>query len=499
MRKFTLFLITFFSLFSFLYGNSITSEGTGATEAAARADALSNLSFFFYTEVKSTVDASTSFTSKDDAVKKKSQMDKKVLVSTDMPLLGVEIKISDNGQTGKNKSYTASAKMEPEVCIPLYKNEVEKIKAVIEPKLRNLAKAKADRKDSIYVDLAKDYAQYEKHVMVLTAMKAESVPELSKTPEEFSAEYAQFSKNVTSLDKAAAMLVSEIPEALNGIFVYGPQFEGDSASTAFSRVMTQSILGKLGKRAEIEKVRSTYYMQGTYYMVPGSVDAEDMMMSYYLCKNDGSVVAASPLVRIPYSVYGQYNYLPASYNLTQEIAKGNVADPEFGVSVRINGDRKPQTFRSGDALEIEVRATQQCYIYIVGHVYNEKGEVFSYLFPFDIFADGKEQFVKRIPAKDVNKWVVVNPVDDEGEAIAFEVIPPYGEETLQVFALTTNDLEEVLSAIPDYKESDDYAIVRGSPVEVSTKTRGLAVKKAVKKASKVVHKAEGSITYSTHK
>ena len=79
-----------------------------------------------------------------------------------------------------------------------------------------------------------------------------------------------------------------------------------------------------------------------------------------------------------------------------------------------------------------------------------------------------------------------------------------GESVLEVFIKKDTiytfiyDIEEVTALIPDYRESDDYYIVRGSPSSVSTKTRGLAIKKVSENAAKVVHKAEAEITYTTY-
>lgn len=507
MKRFFRFVLLFIFQFSVLIPLSaekiIKTEGYGSTEAAARAEALEQLAFTFHTDVKSTVAAesyvSTS-TSKSGKNSKKTQnsVDKKVLLSTDMPVLGAEIKITDNGEKGKAKVYAATATMNSEVCVPLYVYELEKLKDIIEPKLRELAKKKGSDKEAAYISLYGDYAQFQKLCMALTVMKSDKIPVLSKSPEEFTLEYTEYTKTVTSIEKACQILVDSLPKAYSGIYVNGPQFEGDGAMTPFSRVMAQTLMNKLGNRTALEKFNSSYYLQGTYYMVPGSVNADDMMLGYYLMKNDGTVAAASSLVKIPYDVYSQYKYRPSSYSLTQEIENGNVSDPEFGVSIRINGDRNPREFKNGDSLIVEARATHQCYIYVIGHVFNEKGEEFSYLFPMDPYADGKEMFVKKIGAKDLNKWVVLNP-EIEGMVANIEIIPPYGEEALQIFAITENDFDEAVNLIPDYRESDDYYIISGSPAAVSERTRGLAIKKVTDKASRRVMKAESSITYSTHK
>ena len=477
------------------------AQGHGNTEAAAKSDALANLSFYFYSNVKSQIESSSSMTQNNDKVSKSASIDKKSLISSELPLYGVTFEITDNGLSGRQKQYEALASMDPEIVLPLYKLELEKSCKNIDSQLLSLKKLKGTKKENAYTALAGEYANYQKMEMIVEFLGGKDIPSPSLSPEDFNTEYKKFTRDVTSLEKAAQITVDYINENagknISGIYVYAPQYEGDGAATQFSRTIASFIQGKLSSRTALDKGHALYYLQGTYYMVPGSVDSDDMILNFYLCKNDGSVILSTPLIRLTYEAYGQYKYLPAGYSLTQEIAKGNVADPNFGVSIRINGDRKPQTFKSGDSLIIEARVTSPCYIYVIGHVFNEANQEFSYLFPLEPYADDKEVFVRKISSKEVNQWVVLNPVIDD-EVASIEIIPPYGEETLQIFAVTVDDIEEVTALIPDYRESDDYYIVRGSPSSVSTKTRGLAIKKVSEKAAKVVHKAEAEITYTTY-
>ncbi|MCR4742371.1 MAG: DUF4384 domain-containing protein [Treponema sp.] len=489
---------------SFLFAqnsNVKKAQGHGNSEAAAKSDALANLSFYFYTNVKSQIQSSTLMSQENDKFSKSSSIDKKSLISSELPLYGVTFEISDNGLSGREKEYQATASMDPKIVLPLYKLELEKTCKNIDSQLLSLDKLKGTKKENAYTALAGEYANYQKLEMILEFLGGKDIPRPSRSPEDFNTEYKKFTRDVTSLEKAAQITVDYINENagknISGIYVYAPQYEGDGAATQFSRTLASFIQGKLSSKTALDKGNSLYYLQGTYYMVPGSVDADDMILNFYLCKNDGSILLSTPLIRLGYDIYGQYKYLPAGYSLTQEIAKGNVADPNFGVSIRINGDRKPQTFKSGDSLIIEARVTSPCYIYVLGHVFNENNEEFSYLFPLEPYADDKEIFVRKISSKEVNQWVVLNPVIED-EVASIEIIPPYGEETLQIFAVTEDDIDEVTSLVPDYWESDDYYIVRGSPSSVSNKTRGLAIKKVSEKAAKVVHKAEAEITYTTY-
>ena len=86
-----------------------------------------------------------------------------------------------------------------------------------------------------------------------------------------------------------------------------------------------------------------------------------------------------------------------------------------------------------------------------------------------------------------------------GEVQSIEIVPPYGEETLQVFASTTNDFDAFVGKIPSYTETDDFYLISGEPEKTVSKTRALAIKKAAAKASKAEAYAESSVSWSSHK
>ena len=204
------------------------------------------------------------------------------------------------------------------------------------------------------------------------------------------------------------------------------------------------------------------------------------------------------MIKIPYRVYSPYKYIPRNYDLQSEIAAGRVANPAFDVSIRINGDRNALELKRADPLIIEVRASAPCYIYVLGYVYNDETDPYTYLYPFYPALEGKEMFVRKIGANEINRWVCINPVMDD-EIQALEVEPPYGEEMLYVFASTTDDYDEFVSKIPSYIETDTAYVVSGSPVQTVAKTRAINIKRVANKASKVVNTAESTVSFASHK
>ncbi len=498
-------LIAILTIFSgaLIFAKVIETEGTGPTEAQAKSNALAAMSQTLRSDVQTSTDARNNYvqsSGKKEKTTSISVMERRILVSSEMPLYGVKFKSENNGLKGKALEYIVTATMDSKDALPSYKKEMSSLVDKINAGVKILPGLTGDKEDDQWQILAANYASFDKMEIVFTILGAKNTikPELSSA--DFRVRYEQRAKQITTLEKAGELIASAIikqsPE--NSIYVYPPLFEGESTSTDFSVALANAVKSKLGKNLALTKLTSNSVLKGSYYFAPGSVDGEDIIVSYYLCNDDGAVLASSGMIKIPYRVYSPYKYIPRDYDLQAEIAAGRVVNPAFDVSIRVNGDRNGLEFRRGDNLVIEVRASASCYIYVMGYVYNDAADPFTYLFPLMPDEQGKEMFVKRIGARDVNRWVVINPVLD-GDVANIEVMPPYGEETLHVFASTTDNFDEFVSSIPSYIETDDFFVVGGSPVQNVGKTRALAVKRASNKSTKITNTAESSVSYSTHK
>lgn len=481
----------------------IKTEGTGSTAELARSSALSAMSQTFRTSVQSFTDAEQSITQtagKSTKTKSISTIEKKILVTSEMPLYGVKFKTSDNGRKGKELEYTVIATMDSKDALPSYREEIYKIVEKINSRSSQIGKISPSNEDTEWQLLAADYASFDKLEMALTVLGARNDIQPDLSPAEFRIKYERRAKEITSIEKAGEAVAESIKKQAPAekIYVYPPVFESDNASTEFSVALANSVKSNLGKKLAIAKLAASSELRGSYYFAPGSADGEDIIANFYLCDKNGDVLASSGMVKIPYRVYSAYKYVPRSYNLQNEIESGRVADTDFDISIRINGDRNALDFKTGDALMIDVRASASCYIYVLGYVYNDSEDPYTYLYPFDVTQDGKEMFVKKIPAKDVNKWVNINPVMGD-EVLSIEIEPPYGEEMLYVFASTTDDFDGFVSKIPSYIETDSAYIVSGSPEQNLSKTRALNIKKAAKKAAKVEKTAESAVSFFSHK
>ena len=481
----------------------IETEGTGKTEDLAKSSALQQMSQTFRTYVQSSTDASQSMTQTEGKKTKTTSiatMERRILVSSEMPLYGVTFKSSNNGKKGDQLEFTVTATMNSKNALPSYKKEIKNLTDKINARVKALPGLTGDKEDNEWQLLSADYAAFDKLEMVMHVLGEDNknLPELSSA--DFRIRYEQRAKEITNLEKAGEVIAAAIVKqaASRNIYVYPALFEGENTSTEFSIALANSVKTKLGRNLALTKLTSNSELKGSYYFAPGSVDGEDIIVSYYLCHKDGSVLASSGMIKIPYRVYSPYKYIPRNYDLQSEIAAGRVANPAFDVSIRINGDRNALELKRADPLIIEVRASAPCYIYVLGYVYNDETDPYTYLYPFYPALEGKEMFVRKIGANEINRWVCINPVMDD-EVQALEVEPPYGEEMLYVFASTTDDYDEFVSKIPSYIETDTAYVVSGSPVQTVAKTRAINIKRVANKASKVVNTAESTVSFASHK
>ena len=90
-------------------------------------------------------------------------------------------------------------------------------------------------------------------------------------------------------------------------------------------------------------------------------------------------------------------------------------------------------FRKGESVNIEVKAFQEAYLYIIGNMRTKDGKQIQYLMPLNE-KRGKAKYQKYIPYQDSNLWVNI---------AEFEVYAPFGVEVLQLFATNIDILEQL--------------------------------------------------------
>jgi hypothetical protein len=249
----------------------------------------------------------------------------------------------------------------------------------------------------------------------------------------------------------------------------------------------------LGRLSVSDPKRADFFMIGNYTLKDDG--RSGIYATYRLEDRQGNILSTSLEQLLP-SVYEGQEYLPKAYDFQKQLERGEAVDTEFLVDIRINGMRDYLSFNSGEELTIEVRAIAPCFFYVIGYVFTDQDESFSYLFPLLLDGSGKEMFIHRVSAEDVNKWIIINPIY-RGTILPIEIIEPYGVEMLQVYASTEKNYQSFLETVPGYIETEDYYVVSDNPEDGLKLTRALNVKKVADEAGDDIRKAEASVSFKS--
>lgn len=475
MRKaLCILLLLLFASFQ-LIGLSVERTGYGETEAEARADAAAELSKYLYMSV----DSRTVSTLLDDGQSNVGSYFSGTEISSQMPLLGVTYTDALEWEY-----FVSTAHMESSVSLPMYYEALDAtIDSLVMPDLTGVSSINAVK---LLNEILEGLEEYRKLTYVTAALGGVYLKKPSVTEGEIKSLLAKMIGTIDSLEKAAQVLTRDC--SYSGVYVEQPLPVTDNVASDFSAVFSNALSGALSGKTTTNMQTARYFLSTRYSEDQGG----NLFVTASLNDTSGnSKYSAS--VTIPAHLIAGMNLYADGYDFRKALKTGESVDSSFNVYIRVNGGNVGNTFHRGDEVYLEVKATQPCYYYIVGYVFDETNSKFAYLFPISFYEEGKDMFIGRISSENVGKWIVINPVVD-GEMIPFEIMPPYGVETYQVYASTTNDHAEFASRIPTWIDTEDFYLISGNPQQALSATRALNVKKAAT-ASKTTSNSEASVTY----
>lgn len=470
----------------------IIATGSGASEAEARADALSSLSSTLYSRVESTLQVDDRITmAYGEVVATASHLFEQITVSTNLPILGVAVETTYNGNP-LAPLYHAEAELSSSLSLPLYVRELERLADLI----NTVDLTVLETSDSLTQErqlslLLARHDQYEKLFYVGRALGLKKLPPLTHPRSAVEIRLAALAGMNDSYAKGARSLTRGIEES--GVYVYPAQLDGRGAVTEFAEQLAWAMQDALGAQSTYNPERASYFLVGRYTLVD---DGEGgIHVSYRLEDRGGNVLATSMASLLPVVYEGQ-RFIPTAYDFQKQLERGEAVDTSFKVEIRINGKKEYLSFHPGDELIIEAKANQMCYFYIVGYVFNDRDERFAYLFPLKLDAVGKDMFVHRVSADQVGQWIAINPTW-KGSVQPIEIIEPYGLEALQLYASTERDYQRFLETVPGFKETREYYIVSDDPEEGLALTRALNIKGVADSASRETVAREASVMFKT--
>lgn len=208
--------------------------------------------------------------------------------------------------------------------------------------------------------------------------------------------------------------------------------------------------------AVLTNKEAKYILQGKYSSTKNHINIETQLVD-----KNGSIINATVL-SIDIKSIEQFDYQPKELDFERLLYSGKIVNQSFTNKLTTNKGQRDLLFHKGENIKLLVKVNKPSYFYIVGHI-NTKQQRLSYLLDLND-AEREDKFISYLGVDEVNKWVVI------GE---FEVQPPYGSESLQLFSSTTKPI----GTLPNTKYNGDYYVISGSRLENINKTRGIVRKK----------------------
>lgn len=450
MRKIAVACLMIIMLLPFsATAREITGSGLGSTEAEAKKSALADLSSAIEANVKS----DTELITKEAGGKSSVEYKEEIRLKTDLPILGAQFNLS-SGKSG----ITARAMLSTEGSLGLYEEKLKTLSRELNETLSAAAsETDKSRQYALYADALTLIDRYEKHKIVAILLGGRGIEELKSSAAEIKAKIRGLETEAESMDIAARVIASG--NKMQGIFVYPPLTRASHEVTQFASVFKDRVSAFLKTASSPEAAK--YFMRGSYEYSQGGME-----LSYQVIDAANSDVIATKIVRLLPKAYEGYDYKPKTVSFDRLLHEGIAVESDFRLEVSTNKGGDGLLFKKGEEMEIFVKANRAAYFYMAGHVVKQ-AEKYSYLLELIENAQGKRRFVYYVNADDVNKWIGIGK---------FEVVEPFGVESLQVMASTA----DIIDAVPAYKHDKETGlyIIAKDPEEGAMKVRALRPKKS---------------------
>lgn len=381
----------------------LSSSAYGDNQHQARERARSSLASQIFVTIESDSELY-------DSTEGGSYFTSSVLSKTDLPLFGVDL----DCHKASGQQY-CTALMDTEKALPLYEKKLADAITdinILEAKLNSVATAY--RHDHLS-NMLSIYEQFDKYSIIVNYLGGQlstvGTPSISK--QELKSQLVDLEHSVASLQLAAELISRDIDYA--DIYVKPLTLENSREVTPFSTAMLKHVKSQLQTTDDIEN--ANYFLSGYY-----QIHKKGIQVQYSLKDKKGDTLQTS-LVELAPGSYENYRIKPASIDFDQLLHKGYVIKSDFRVEINTNKGSRQLLFLRGEQIEILAKLNRAGYFYIVGHSKNDVLEQ-SYLLAVNGAGDDRK-FIFYVNADDANRWISLGK---------FEVIPPFGVESIQVFA-----------------------------------------------------------------
>jgi len=462
MKKISAVILFLFQLGASAGAIELTGDAYAADRQEAKKQALVSLSESLLVEMKSEFNSEQH---QDGYV----EASKKVSAISELPLLGVSSTIIN-----KQGEYYCTVFMNSEKSLNIYRTKLgdfgKEINSLNKKQLSQ-KKNKTQRYKTLneLLTLAK---KFDKHKTVAGLLGESGFPKTSIGLSEIKSELLSIESAAPNLDIAATLLTRELPGPDHVYYVQPPFPQESKQATKLSRLIQNKIQTKV--KSTSNRSNAHYYLKGSYEVLNDGIS-----ITYHAVDNQG-VTLASRVAKVAPSVYRNVSYKPETIDFDKLLHHGFMVSNKYRAELNSNKGNADLLFAEGETIQLFAKLNRPGYFYIASH---NKTDNISYLLDLND-SQGNRKFIRYVNADDVNKWL------DLGE---FEVVPPYGTESLQLIS-SNKDLVNNVPEVAYDNELELYVIQSSSVKQAVIKTRGLKRKKEKKEKAKV---AEAVLTFTT--
>lgn len=450
------------------FGAEIIGQGWGSTEAAAKREALADISSRISVTVRSkfkttqTVDSKMAGKSKAEAVSEASE--NTVETRSELPILGADYVVRKEGA-----EYSVNAKLETSRNLPLYEKKLDELRSRIAALKSSVANAKAsEARYNGIMDMLTLLDEFRKlNTVVIYLGGNPQAPGI--TEDALHGQLRDVIWEVDSLDLAAKLLAAGVDETR--VYIFPARAGNSNEITPFAALLKDKLSVYL--KTSLDPHEAAYTFVGQYLESPAGID-----ITYHLV--DAAAIAhKTNFVHISRKAYAGIEATPKTLDFDQLLKAGLAKTGDLRVDVTTNIGSHDLLFREGDEVEFLIKLSEPGYFYVLGHT-AKQAESNSYLVALHQ-ADGPRKFVYFVNADDANKWISIGK---------FKVIAPFGVEGIQVFA-SSKDLVDALP-MARLEPATGLYLVSDSPEEGILKTRAI-----IKKFSSTTRTSEASLVFTT--
>lgn len=447
----------------------IVGEGRGATEAAARKDALADLSSRISVTVKSNFKSNQKLNVLTVNNKKAEVTSQSVVNSvetnSELPILGADFSLGAEGGQVTAKVVLDSAK-----SLPLYERRLDELRGRMSALNGRVAKEKTGSLQyAAIMDLLTLQDEFKKLNTVLSYLGGRV--QISVVDEDALQQQLRAARTaVDSLDLAAQLLAEGMGDSV--VYIFPARAGNSNEITQFSAIMRDKLSSYL-KTAQTPR-EAAFTLLGQYEETGDGIDIT------YRLLDDSALAQKTNSVHLAKTAYAGIVTVPKTTDFDQLLKAGVAMTGNLRAEVSTNQGSRDLLFQEGDEIELMVKLSEQGYFYVVGHTVKDS-EKSSYLVELRE-VEAPRKFVYFVNADDANKWISIGK---------FQIGAPFGVEALQVYS-SNKDLAASLPSAKLDAASGLYLLAAADQQAGIVKTRAI-----FKKAAKTAQTSEASLMFTT--